>query len=240
MLTANPAAIPAGEACAFQLPRDPSAASRARSLTAATMRQLGYATDPIEDAKLAVSELATNGFTHASSTAALPELWIWARTCPTPQLVVSVFDAHRDTWPILRGADPLDEHGRGLSIVVALSADTGSHFTRSRLTAATGKCVWFALPLPTPWPAIDRVVAPLSAASRLSAALRARGVPTTCRSDDSGISILNTGALNVWVEPKVFSWRDGQGYVRQPLLDLQEAAERIIRHHETPHTTSPP
>ncbi|URN07665.1 hypothetical protein LUW74_32795 [Actinomadura madurae] len=106
MLTGNPAGIPAGEACAFQLPPDPSAASHARSLTAATMRQLGYATDPIEDAKLAVSELATNALTHASSTAARPELWIWARTHPTPQLVVSVFDAHRDSWPVLRVADP--------------------------------------------------------------------------------------------------------------------------------------
>lgn len=122
---------------------------------------------------------------------------------------------------------------------MALSADTGSHFTRSRLTAATGKCVWFTFALPKPWPAANHVVAPLSAASRLSAALRARGVPTTCRSDDSGISVLNTGALNVWVEPKAFSWREGQSYVRQPLLDLQETAERIISHHETPHTASP-
>ncbi|MFF4242624.1 ATP-binding protein [Actinomadura geliboluensis] len=114
MLTGAPADIPAGGACAFQLPGDRSAASHARSLVAATMRQLGFAPDPIEDARLAVSELATNALTHTSSTTR-PELWIWARTRPTPQLVVSVFDAHRDAWPIICGADLLDEHGKGLA-----------------------------------------------------------------------------------------------------------------------------
>ncbi|GAA1892340.1 ATP-binding protein [Actinomadura bangladeshensis] len=176
MLTGAPADIPAGGACAFQLPGDLSAASHARSLVAATMRQLGFNPDPIEDARLAVSELATNALTHASSTTR-PELWIWARTRPTPQLVVSVFDAHRGAWPTIRGTDLLDEHGKGLTIVAALATDTGTHRTRSRLTASPGKCVWFTLALPAPWSATTSVIAPIAAADRLTAALRSRGVP---------------------------------------------------------------
>ncbi|SNT60794.1 Anti-sigma regulatory factor (Ser/Thr protein kinase) [Actinomadura meyerae] len=232
MLTGGPADIPAGGACAFQLPGDRSAASHARSLVAATMRQLNFAPDPIEDARLAVSELATNALAHASSTTR-PELWIWARTRPTPQLVVSVFDAHRDAWPSLSHNDLLDEHGRGLSIVLALAVHAGASFTRSRLAVSTGKRVWFTLPLPAAWSAAGHVIAPGLAANRLCEALAARGIPTSCRSDDKGISVVTAGALDVWVEPKAFSWRDGQGYSRQPLIDLQETAERIVGHHET-------
>ncbi|MEU8344782.1 ATP-binding protein [Spirillospora sp. NPDC048832] len=241
MLTANPADIPAGGACTFQLPGDPSAASHARTLVTTTMRQLGFAANPVEDAKLAVSELATNALTHASSTAR-PELWIWARTHPAPEMVISIFDAHRDAWPTIRNADLLDEHGKGLSIVMALSTDTGTHPTRSRLTATPGKRVWFTLALPTAWPQAARGIAPITpgtAANRLSAALQTRGVPTTCRSDDSGISILTTQTLNIWVEPKAFSWRDGRAYTRQPLIDIPETAERIISHHEVHAPTSP-
>lgn len=238
MLTTNPADIPAGEPCVFQLPGDPSAASQARSLASATMRQLNFTPDPIEDAKLAVSELATNALTHASSTTR-PELWIWARNHPSLELVISVFDAHRDTWPTIRNTDLLDEHGKGLAIVTALSTGTGTHLTRSRLTAATGKRVWFTLPLPAPWPSPDHAIAPISAANRLSEALRARGVSTACRSDDSGLSVLTAGTLNVWVEPKAFSWRNGRDYTRRPLLDLQETAEHIISHHETHASPSP-
>jgi Histidine kinase-like ATPase domain len=232
MLRGKPADIMVGGACAFQLPRDPSAASRARSLIAATMRELGFTADMIDDAKLAVSELATNAHTHASSTTR-PELWIWARTHPGPELVVSVFDTHRDTWPVAGHADLLDEHGKGLSIVAALATHTGSHLTRSRLTTKTGKCVWFTLPLPTPWPAADRVIVPDLAADRLHGVLRARGVLTTLRSTDTGTSILTLGALTIRVEPKSFSWRDGQGCTRQPLSDLQETAERIVSTHES-------
>ncbi|MEU4827069.1 hypothetical protein AB0H37_34795 [Actinomadura sp. NPDC023710] len=117
MLTGEPTGIAAGGACAFPLPSDASTASQARSLLAATMHPLGFASDQIEDGELAVSELATNAYTYASSagrlTAAGQELWVWARTCPTPELVVSVFDAQRETWPIIRDAELLDEHGKG-------------------------------------------------------------------------------------------------------------------------------
>ena len=232
MLTANPAAIPAGGACVFQLPGDASAASHARSIVSSSMRQLGFAADPVEDAKLAVSELATNALTHASSMTR-PELWMWARTRPSLELVISVFDGHRNSWPSITHADLLDEHGKGLSIVVAVAAHAGASFTRSRLAGSTGKRVWFTLALPAPWSAADRIIAPRSAANRLSEALTARGIPTTCRSDDKGISIVTAGPLHVWVEPKAFCWRDGLGYTRQPLSALQETAEPSGNHHET-------
>ncbi|MFF0520719.1 ATP-binding protein [Actinomadura nitritigenes] len=231
MLTGRPADITTGGACAFQLPRDPSAASQARTLIVATMREIGFTTDTIDDAKLAVSELATNAHTHASSRTR-PELWIWARTRPAPELVVSVFDTHRDTWPVAGNADLLDEHGKGLSIVAALAARTGSHFTRSRLTAMTGKCVWFTLRLPASWPMVGPI-APKLASDNLLDALRRRGVSATGCSDEAGVSVLTVAALNIWVGPTGFSWRDGRAYVRQPLIDLQETAERIVSRHET-------
>ncbi|NEA29492.1 ATP-binding protein [Actinomadura bangladeshensis] len=238
MLTGNPADIPAGGACVFQLPGDPSAASRARSLVSATMRHLSFVLDPIEDAKLAVSELATNALAHASCTAR-PELWIWARTHPAQELVISVFDTDRDAWPTTGNADLLDEHGKGLSIVTAVAAGTGANPTRSRLTASTGKRVWFTLTLPTPWRTPHPAPTPICAATRLAQALNARAVPTTCRSDDTGISVLTTPTQNIWVEPTAFSWREGQCYTRRPLIDIQETAEHIVGHHQAQATTTP-
>lgn len=240
MLTGKSADIRVGGACAFQLPKDPTCASRARSLLATTMRELGFATEPIEDAELAVSELATNTHLHTSPAGHNPELWIWARTHPTPELVVSVYDAHRQAWPSFHNGDLLDEHGKGLSIVTALSQATGTHPTRARLTTASGKCVWFTLALPTPWPDAHRVIPPAWAAECLSRTLRIRGIPVTLRSDNRGISVLTVAALNIWVEPKAFSWKDGHGYTRQPLIDLQETAERIVNCHELTHPSTSP
>ena len=242
MLTGDPAGIPAGGACAFPLPNDASVASRARSLLAATMRPLGFAADQVEDGELAVSELATNAYTYACwpvrADTVQQELWIWARTFPIPELVVSVFDSHRDTWPVTRDAGLLDEHGKGLSIVAAVSTSTGTHLTRSRLTAASGKCVWFTLPLPATWQIADRAIPPIFAACQLSDALKARGIPTTYRRDGSGATVLSTRTLNIWVAPKAFTWPDNHGHTRQPLIDLEETAERITSHHETHSSAS--
>ncbi|MDL4813079.1 ATP-binding protein [Actinomadura opuntiae] len=237
MLSGRPADIPIGGACAFQLPADPTCASRSRSLLAATMRELHLPPGLIEDAKLAVSELATNALNHApspwSNGMAFPELWVWARTRPAPELVVSVFDAHREVWPVSTDTDLLDDHGKGLAIVAALASHTGAHWTRARFrSSCTGKRVWFAVALPTPWPKADQIVPPATAARGLSEVLRARGVGVVRRTDEAGISILATGDLNIWVEPKAFSWRAGTNYLRQPLIDLQETAECIVSHLE--------
>ncbi|MFA1546128.1 ATP-binding protein [Actinomadura chokoriensis] len=204
------------------------------------MRPLGFAAGQVEDGELAVSELATNAYTYASmpgrACTVAQELWIWARTYPTPELVVSVFDSHRDTWPVTRDVELLDEHGKGLSIVGAVSSSTGTHLTRSRMTAAPGKCVWFTLPLPAIWQIADRAIPPIFAACRLSDALKARGIPTTYRRDGNGATVLSTRTLNIWVAPNAFTWPDSHGYIRQPLIDLQETAERITSHYETHHS----
>ena len=243
MMTGDPADIVAGGGCAFPLPSDASTASQARSLLAATMRPLGFASDQIEDGELAVSELATNAYTYASSTGRVSEvgqeLWIWARACPTPELVVSIFDTQRETWPVIRDAELLDEHGKGLSIVSAVSASTGTHFTRSRITAAPGKCVWFTLALPSLWQMVDQALTPTLAACRLSDALKARGISTTYRREDSGATVLSTRTLSIWIGSKTFTWHDGHRYTRQSLIDLQETAERITSHHEIHPSASP-
>ncbi|MGH3238828.1 MAG: ATP-binding protein [Spirillospora sp.] len=231
----RPADIKAGGACAFQLSQDATCAFRARSLLAVTMRELGFVRELIEDAQLAVSELATN--VHAlqlrAGAAGIPELWVWARTWPASELVVSVFDAYRDAWPVDAGAGVLDEHGKGLSIVAALSSAAGAHITRSRVASAElGKCVWFALPTAATWTAARRAMAPGRAALWLVESLRARGIDASWQSGHTGVSVITADSLNVWVEPEVFAWRDGVDFVRRPLADLQETAERIVGHIE--------
>ncbi|MEV5831567.1 ATP-binding protein [Spirillospora sp. NPDC052242] len=228
MLTSDGSSIASGSACVYTLPHDPTCASRARSLLATTMKELRFCGDVVADAEIAVSELATNALTHASTTAPA-ELWIWARSRPTPQLVVSVFDAHPESRPVLSGAGLLEEHGKGLAIVSALAVATGTHRTRSRTGAVVpGKSVWFTVPLPMPWPAPATLVPPALAAARLREALNGRGIPTAHRSDNRGITIINAGTLNVWVQPTAFAWCDDHGYARLPLSDLQEATERIV------------
>jgi hypothetical protein len=201
------------------------------------MRDLHLPQALIEDAELAVSELATNALKHAPSPwfrgMALPELWVWARTCPAPELVVSVFDSHRDVWPVSSHSDLLDDHGKGLTIVAALASHTGAHWTRARFRASCeGKRVWFAVALPTPWPEADEVVPPATAARGLSEILQARGIRVLRRTHEVGISVLAIGDLNIWVEPKAFTWQTSRGYTHRPLIDLHETAECIVSHLE--------
>jgi hypothetical protein len=119
----------------------------------------------IEDAELAVSELAANAWQHALDAkplpegaepcAALPELWLYRRGTPLgAEFVCGIFDTRRDAWPQPRQNSlrllPDDElagpqldailagglgNGHGLGIVQAISHATGCHWTRSRLSA---------------------------------------------------------------------------------------------------------
>src|SRR5258708_6737176 len=159
-----------GGACAYQLPPDPSCAGLARSLLSATMTSLGLPQQVTENGMLAVSELATNAYQHAAdhgpAAAGVPELWIWARTFPAPQLIVSVFDRDGEVAPHTACAEPLDEHGRGLHLVASVTADWGVRSSRCRLgpRPVTGKSVWCALELPEAWPEARRIIAPQEAA----------------------------------------------------------------------------
>jgi hypothetical protein len=65
--------------------------------------------------------MSTNALHHGlragSYAPAVPaELWIWARVTPAPQLVVTVFDTCRSSWPDTTPRDLLDEHGKGVGI----------------------------------------------------------------------------------------------------------------------------
>jgi hypothetical protein len=239
--------LAAGGACAWQLPSDESGPAMARSLLAATMTAIGVDREVVEDGKLAVSETSTNALRHARpepgpGPVVSPELWIWARTIPAPQLVVSVFDTSRVALPRTSDAELLEEHGKGLDLLSAFTAEWGSHASRSRLAApgTRGKAVWFALPLPAAWPGCRPAIQPAKAAHALLLVLKARGIEGRRHSDEAGISVLELPGVNVWIEPRSFSWQAGQ-FVRHPLLDLQETAEHLIRHvEESPLTRTLP
>lgn len=95
---------------AWRLPDDPGCAMSARAYVRQTLAGLQLPKKLIDDAELAVSELATNAWKHALDAkplpegpgpcAALPELWLYRRgTQPRAELVCGVFDARRDAWP---------------------------------------------------------------------------------------------------------------------------------------------
>ena len=230
-----------GGLCAWRLPGDESGPAAARRLVRQTMRELRLDRDVIEDGELAVSETATNALRHASCAQGNrppppPELWIWARIVPSPQLVVSVFDGAR-TMPHTPGTELLDEHGKGLQLVRHVTADWGSGPTRSRVDTASvpGKTVWFALPLPRDWPGLQYRVPPGTAAHHLLLNLTRRGFEGQRSTTDDGLSVLVLPNLNVWVHRRTFCWWSTRHrYLRRPLIDLQETTELLVHHLDTP------
>jgi hypothetical protein len=92
------------------LPADATCASAARAHVRRILADLRLPAELIDDASVAVSELATNAWRHALDGGALPgragacavppELWVYRRgTAPGAELVCGVFDARRDAWP---------------------------------------------------------------------------------------------------------------------------------------------
>ncbi|MGI5171151.1 ATP-binding protein [Spirillospora sp. CA-253888] len=201
----------------------------------------------IDDGVLAVSELAANAFLHAGPPARFepicaPELWLWARTHPRTELVATVFDSHRGKLPRPAAADPLNSHGKGLNIVAALSSAWGCHPSRSQLgrRRVAGKATWFTLPLPSSWPRSWRSPHAAVAAQRLLTLLTVRGFEGERRSELSGTSVVIVGGLKVHIDQDAFAWHNDDGVpCRHPLLDLQEAAEHIIRSLEATGTARP-
>jgi hypothetical protein len=233
--------IPAGGVCAWQLPPDSTCAFSARSLLAKAMTSLDFSSDQIEDAVLAVSELATNAHQHAVRTDPLgpvvaPEVWAWARVHPAPQLVVSVFDAYRDSPPRISEAEPFEEHGKGLGIVAAVSALWGSHPSRSQLASwvVSGKAVWFAIPLPNSWTWGHHFLSPAETARQLRTLLLARGIErviSTNRRNNSLVSV--PCGLNIRIQARTLSFDDVDGtHVRRSPLDLSDLAEHVVRRTE--------
>lgn len=163
--------------------------------------------------------------------------------------MVAVFDTARTNLPrrerteLNQLDDLMTEHGKGLNIVSAITTEWGTRITRSRFETpvTAGKAVWFALPLPTPWPGASRPIPLDKAAHALAYSLAARGIHSERRSDHQGISVVQAHGLNIWVEPKCFAWHTGNGdYVRHPLLDLQETIECVIDEIEQDSTKPGP
>jgi hypothetical protein len=204
------------------------------------MLALGIDQDTIEDGKLAVSETSTNVFRHAKPTAGLapitpPELWAWAITDPSPQLVVSVFDDCVLENLTTTNTKLLDECGKGLRIVSAVTTHWACRRTRSRLARPTahGKAVRFHLPLSPLWPGTRLTVHPRQGSQALQQALTSRGIEVTGRCDDQGISLVEVGDLHIWVTHSGFAWQTSPGdWERRPLIDLQETVDTLIEHLE--------
>ncbi|WP_285496988.1 ATP-binding protein [Actinomadura sp. NBRC 104425] len=222
----------------------------ARSLLTSTLVSSGLHGGLIDAAALAVSELATNAFVHATcdgprQSPRTVELWTYARLCPKPQLVVSVFDTCRQWKNGRRDGDAFEEHGNGLTIVSAVTAGWDVHLTRARLAASPtpGKAVRCALPLPRNWLrpyAAD--VTPAQAARRLADMLTVRGVPIELRGGLNGVYLLRVPPdLNVWIEPRAFAFKPGNAdRARPPFFDLESVTESVLHHHEQHAADSDP
>jgi hypothetical protein len=125
----------------WALPPDATCARAARDLVDAALTMLVVPREIVCDAKLMISELATNAYQHAGGHAP-HELWCDRRA---DEVVCAVFDA----LPMDELAGDLafsGDFGRGLSIVADLSAGSwGLEIACSRLGLNTpGKSVWFA------------------------------------------------------------------------------------------------
>ncbi|MGW2721786.1 ATP-binding protein [Streptomyces sp. NPDC001492] len=129
---------------ALHLPDTGQECAQARAFTHRTLAcwELDHCRD---DALSIVSELVANAVVHARPDKhcgdAEPGVWLKLTLRPH-HLVCAVTDPGGSTLPACpRTTDQLDEHGRGLHIIDALSQHWG--WTRS---APTGKTVWAMLP----------------------------------------------------------------------------------------------
>ncbi|WP_447041221.1 SpoIIE family protein phosphatase [Streptomyces sp. DSM 118878] len=114
---------------------DPSEVSRARELVRGQLR--AWSLQALADtAELLVSELVTNVVRHSRSSR------VDLRLVRSGSLVCEVEDDD-PALPMLLGAGPCDESGRGLGVVSALAGKWGTSRTDS------GKTVWCELDLPS-------------------------------------------------------------------------------------------
>ncbi len=121
----------ATEVCA-QFPREPQAPAAARHFVADVLKGWGHPPSLLEDAKLVVSELATNAVIHARTPFSI-------EIRPAGSSVrLSVRDGSRER-PSLRHEDRLAPSGRGLRLIDMLAANWGVEI------AQDGKAVWAEL-----------------------------------------------------------------------------------------------
>jgi anti-sigma regulatory factor (Ser/Thr protein kinase) len=113
-------------------PAERDAPGSARHFVADAFVRWGHAGDLLEDAKLLVTELATNAVVHARSPFSV------VVRADNSRVRVSVQDASPAT-PTLRDGGPSVPSGHGIRLVDALAADWGVELT------ADGKTVWAEL-----------------------------------------------------------------------------------------------
>lgn len=107
----------------------PASVARIRRFAVETSRTAAPAVDA-DTVALLVSEVATNALVHGAGR-------VRVRVRPTPHgLRVEVHDEDQ-TLPSRRRATPMDEGGRGIALVDALSSGWGAE------TTDDGKTVWF-------------------------------------------------------------------------------------------------
>lgn len=244
---AEPAALGRGACCAWPLPADATCAAEARRIFRKAAAGLAMHEDLIGDGVTMASELAANTL-HASPPGepVAGELWLYLRRAHGQwELACKVFDSlrgwKRGTFPRLAGASPDAVTGRGLQLVVSLSAGRwGHHPTRSRLGGwkVPGKVVWFALPVPPPAPLAPdwgwrSRLGPGEAARELAAMLADRGLGErlmVTHEPGTSMAVLSLRCgLTVWCRDRVISWRNRAGrYQQRAVTDLVDSAELIV------------
>ncbi|MFC5187282.1 ATP-binding protein [Actinomadura harenae] len=235
MLSEDRPVLQAGQAKVLVLPPDRSCASVARSTVSVLMGELGLPDGLIDDAVVAVSELATNALLYGDGTDA--ELWVWLRTRHAPSLVLTVFDTGPGPLPHAVHGDLLDVHGKGLAIVAALAETCGARLSRSRLrlVPARGKAVWCAFPLPEGYAVSVPVLTPARVTRWMVLELCRRGLFASHAGDIGGRSVLLVDELRVEITRTELSWRNTNGTKGcHPLPDLQDALEAITKSLTTP------
>ncbi|MEU3819585.1 MULTISPECIES: SpoIIE family protein phosphatase [unclassified Streptomyces] len=132
VLLARTRVLAGDRVASWELPAGPTAAQRARRLTADQLAEWGL-DDLVFTTELIVSELVTNAYRYASGPVHL-------RLIRHSSLICEVSDGST-TAPHLRRARSTDEGGRGLFLVAQLTERWGARYTRD------GKTVWTEQPL---------------------------------------------------------------------------------------------
>jgi anti-sigma regulatory factor (Ser/Thr protein kinase) len=233
-----------GRCLAVRLPIDQTIARAARSHASAHLTTIGLPRDDHDDVVSMVSELATNALEHGGHRDPqgqrhpedVAELWMYQRSADQgSELVVKVFDTFRGWRTRKINGTELFEHGRGLSIVKALSAGRcGHHLTRSRQSnpPVPGKAAWFALPFPGPALSVQHPNGADTTAD-LRALLAARGVEALINERRPGVAELSIPPITVRCRDHQLSWTVPDGRtVHLPAGDITEACEQITQLHE--------
>ncbi|MEV6313779.1 SpoIIE family protein phosphatase [Streptomyces sp. NPDC051776] len=127
LLLARTRGLAAHQVATWQLPAEPTAAARARTLAAAQLTEWGLE-EIAFTTELIVSELVTNAYRYGGGPLVL-------RLIRDSHLICEVSDTS-STSPRLRRARTTDEGGRGLFLVAQLTERWGTRYVRE------GKTIW--------------------------------------------------------------------------------------------------